>query len=152
MEFSIINGLAHNIISRDFNVQTESIEVLEALLLPKDPKAVEGWTKFMNEHSTQILKMFADLQKQALPDEEDDESDSNEDSPDLPNDEMKKGQSNYINFIALTQSMKLEYEMLNTYEVLLEEFTNSREHLMQTMDNLNTEHESITYEAILLLS
>ena len=102
MEFSIINGLAHNIISRDFNVQTESIEVLEALLLPKDPKAVEGWTKFMNEHSTQILKMFADLQKQALPDEEDDESDSNEDSPDLPNDEMKKGQSNYINFIALT--------------------------------------------------
>jgi len=44
MKMSIINSLATHITSRDFNVQTESIEVLSMLLLPKDIKAFERWT------------------------------------------------------------------------------------------------------------
>ena len=84
------------------------------------------------------------MQKNALPDDT-----SEEEEEDM---ELDRKKSHYVNFIAMTQSMKLEYDMLQEYEVLREEFTNSRVHLMQTMTNLDTDHESITYEAILLLS
>jgi hypothetical protein len=48
--------------------------------------------------------------------------------------------------------MKLEYEVLQEYACMRNIFSNNKEYLKQTMQNLLTENIHITYEALLLLS
>lgn len=56
------------------------------------------------------------------------------------------------NYFALRESMRLEYTLLCKNQHLREVFSNSKKYLMQCMENLNDDSESITYEAVILLS
>lgn len=72
----------------------------------------------------QILEIFNDIEHQAL----------------------------VSNYFAIRESMKLEYEILEQHEDLQAAFVENPQYLCQCMQNFSAFSESITYEALLLMS
>ena len=52
----------------------------------------------------------------------------------------------------MRESMKLEYEILTKHEDLQKAFSENENYLVECMQNLTQDTDSITYEALLLLS
>lgn len=61
-------------------------------------------------------------------------------------------QDKVTNYFAMRESMKLEYEILLKHEHLQAAFSENEKYLVQCMQNLTEEQDSVTYEALLLLS
>ena len=80
--------------------------------------------KFLSAHACGILEIFNDIE--------------HEDTD--------------ANYYAIRESMKLEYEILSQHVELMRAFGENEKYLVQAMQNMTDDANSITYEALLLLS
>ena len=92
----------------------------------------------MSEHAEEILNLFTQLYNDVNA-----EGDFDEEASDA---------AENTNVWALRECMKLEYQMLQDYSFLRNNFSNSLDRLKQTMSLLNNSDNSIEQEAILHLS
>ena len=92
----------------------------------------------MSEHAEEILNLFTQLY--------------NDVNAEGGNDEEASDAAENTNVWALRECMKLEYQMLQDYSFLRNNFSNSLDRLKQTMSLLNNSDNSIEQEAILHLS
>ena len=92
----------------------------------------------MSEHAEEILNLFTQLY--------------NDVNAEGGNDEEASDAAEDTNVWALRECMKLEYQMLQDYSFLRNNFSNSLDRLKQTMSLLNNSDNSIEQEAILHLS
>ena len=107
-------------------------------MFSSERKNDEAFKNFMSEHSEEILNLFTELYNSVNAEDDFDEeaSDAGEDT----------------NVWALRECMKLEYQMLQDYSFLRNNFSNSVPRLKLTLKLLNNSDTSIEQEAILHLS
>lgn len=126
--------------NNDFNIQGDAIETCQYLFMTERPLDM-SWSKFIGEESQGIINAFSSLYSELLPDDDEDEE------------EQKGEEEEPVNFFALKELMKLQYQVLTRpepcYKAMANMWSNSKQCLMEVMQMALYYDPGLLYETIL---
>mmetsp|Transcript_5809 Transcript_5809/g.6926 ORF Transcript_5809/g.6926 Transcript_5809/m.6926 type:complete len:232 (+) Transcript_5809:532-1227(+) len=142
-----IQTLLRVILNFNFNIQSDAVETTIYLLMTERANDID-WANFIEENKVRFIETFSQLYDEITDDDAGDKDDG-ENKQNAHDDEGG-------NFFALKELMKLQYQMLTKqdkcFKSMQHYWSNNKQCLIQVMQLMEYEDDSLIYECILQLS